>query len=56
MPAVDLGSEVLVTGANGYIAVWVVRVLLERGFAVRGTVRSESKSWLFEEDVQLLRR
>ena len=44
MPAVDPGSKVLVTGANGYIAVWVVRVLLERGFAVRGTVRSESKA------------
>ena len=30
-------------GANGYIAVWVVRVLLERGYAVRGTVRTEEK-------------
>ncbi|KAJ3712943.1 D-lactaldehyde dehydrogenase [Lentinula raphanica] len=37
------GSKVLVTGANGYIAAWVVRTLLEKGYAVRGTVRSEAK-------------
>ena len=34
----------MVTGANGYIAVWIVKSLLEAGFAVRGTVRSESKA------------
>jgi nucleoside-diphosphate-sugar epimerase len=44
MPAVNPGSKVLVSGANGYIAAWVVRVLLDRGFSVRGTVRSESKA------------
>ena len=43
MPAVTAPSKVLVSGANGYIAVWVVRTLLDRGFSVRGTVRSESK-------------
>ncbi|KAH9855693.1 NAD-P-binding protein [Lenzites betulinus] len=43
MPAVDSG-KVLVTGANGFIAVWVVKTLLEQGFSVRGTVRSESKA------------
>jgi len=32
-----------VTGASGFIAVWVVKTLLERGFRVRGTVRSSSK-------------
>ena len=31
------------TGANGFVAMWLVRKLLERGFSVRGTVRSESK-------------
>lgn len=40
MPALQSG-KVLVSGANGYIAVWVVKKLLEDGFAVRGTVRSE---------------
>ncbi|KIP03371.1 hypothetical protein PHLGIDRAFT_94911 [Phlebiopsis gigantea 11061_1 CR5-6] len=42
MPAINAG-KVLVTGANGYIALWVVRSLLEKGYSVRGTVRSESK-------------
>lgn len=44
MPAVTAPAKVLVSGANGYIAVWVVRTLLDRGFSVRGTVRSESKT------------
>ncbi|KAJ3573251.1 hypothetical protein NP233_g2544 [Leucocoprinus birnbaumii] len=35
--------KVLVTGANGFIAIWVVRTLLERGYLVRGAVRSASK-------------
>ena len=43
MPAVTSG-KVLVTGANGYIAVWVVKSFLDQGFAVRGTVRAESKA------------
>jgi nucleoside-diphosphate-sugar epimerase len=43
MPAVNKGSKVLVSGANGYVAMWVVRTLLDRGFAVRGTVRTEVK-------------
>ena len=43
MPSVNKGSIVLVTGANGYIAMWVVRTLLERGFTVLGTVRNEYK-------------
>ncbi|KAJ7064076.1 D-lactaldehyde dehydrogenase [Mycena amicta] len=42
MPAVTSG-KVLVSGANGYIAVWVVRSLLEAGFSVRGAVRSADK-------------
>ncbi|KAH9916175.1 uncharacterized protein B0H18DRAFT_1107716 [Fomitopsis serialis] len=42
MPAVTSGKA-LVTGANGFLAMWLVRKLLERGFSVRGTVRSESK-------------
>ena len=43
MPAVTSG-KVLVTGANGYIAVWVVKTFLDQDFLVRGTVRSESKA------------
>lgn len=36
-------GKVLVTGANGYIAVWLVQKLLEQGYSVRGTVRSASR-------------
>ncbi|KAJ7657233.1 D-lactaldehyde dehydrogenase [Mycena polygramma] len=42
MPALSSG-KVLVSGANGFIAAWAVRKLLEEGFSVRGTVRSETK-------------
>ncbi|KAL3695420.1 hypothetical protein R1sor_009496 [Riccia sorocarpa] len=31
---------VVVTGANGFIAAWIVKQLLERGYNVRGTVRN----------------
>ncbi|KAI0807632.1 NAD(P)-binding protein [Fomes fomentarius] len=43
MPAVNSG-KVLVTGANGYVAMWIVKALLDQGFAVRGTVRAEEKA------------
>ena len=43
MPAISFG-KVLVTGANGFVAVWVLKDLLEHGFSVRGTVRSEDKA------------
>ena len=43
MPAVKAPAKVLVSGANGFIAVWVVNTLLEKGYAVRGTVRSFDK-------------
>jgi uncharacterized protein YbjT (DUF2867 family) len=43
MPVIAAGANVLVSGANGYIATWLVRTLLEHGYAVRGTVRAEAK-------------
>ena len=43
MVAVQQG-KVLVTGANGFIAMWVVKCLLDRGYSVRGTVRSDRKA------------
>ncbi|KAF8155208.1 NAD-P-binding protein [Mycena galopus ATCC 62051] len=42
MPAITSG-KVLVSGANGFVAVWVVRLLLVHGFSVRGAVRSAEK-------------
>ncbi|KAF8883620.1 D-lactaldehyde dehydrogenase [Gymnopilus junonius] len=44
MPAVDpTNSRILVTGANGYLAMWVIRTLLEQGYTVRAVVRSLEK-------------
>ncbi|KAJ6568631.1 NAD(P)-binding protein [Mycena capillaripes] len=36
-------QKVLVSGANGFVGCYVVRNLLERGYFVRGTVRSAEK-------------
>ena len=33
------GKVVCVTGASGYIASWIVKLLLARGYTVRATVR-----------------
>ncbi|GAC71110.1 flavonol reductase [Moesziomyces antarcticus T-34] len=43
MPAIQPKSHVLVTGGSGFIAVWCVYQLLERGHKVRTTVRSDAK-------------
>ena len=43
MPTIAAGDRVLVTGANGFLAVHVVNCLLKKGYAVRGTVRSLEK-------------
>ncbi|ERN18655.1 hypothetical protein AMTRI_Chr12g272940 [Amborella trichopoda] len=34
------GKTVCVTGAGGFIASWLVKLLLERGYTVKGTVRN----------------
>ncbi|CAB4272945.1 unnamed protein product [Prunus armeniaca] len=34
------GQTVCVTGAGGFIASWIVKLLLERGYIVRGTLRN----------------
>ncbi|RMZ77605.1 hypothetical protein DV737_g4272, partial [Chaetothyriales sp. CBS 132003] len=48
--AIPEGSLILVTGANGFIASHVIQKFLQRGFKVRGTVRSVTKSeWLVKE-------
>ncbi|KAF5354028.1 hypothetical protein D9756_007188 [Leucocoprinus leucothites] len=44
IPKAPGDTRVLVTGVNGYIAIWVVHYLLEQGYFVRGTVRSEAKA------------
>ena len=43
--AIPKGSTILGTGVTGYIGSNIVDVLLDLGYNVRGTVRSE-KPWL----------
>jgi nucleoside-diphosphate-sugar epimerase len=43
MTTIDPAKPVLVTGATGYVASWIVRYLLEDGRTVRGTVRDPDK-------------
>lgn len=43
MPAIQPKSHVLVTGGSGFIAIWTIYQLLERGHNVRATVRSDDK-------------
>ncbi|KIM41313.1 hypothetical protein M413DRAFT_410925 [Hebeloma cylindrosporum] len=54
MPTIEPSgnTKVLVSGANGYIAMWVVRTLLEKGFTVRGAVRSAEKGKRLREYFQ----
>lgn len=43
------GSKVLITGASGYIAVYIVGILFSQGYEVVDTVRSAAKGdWLAE--------
>lgn len=41
-------TKVLVTGASGFIAKRIVRELLDHGYEVRGSVRSERRRTEFE--------
>ncbi|KAF9792201.1 D-lactaldehyde dehydrogenase [Thelephora terrestris] len=43
MPIITPGRKVLVTGANGFVAIHIVDNLLKNGYFVRATIRSESK-------------
>lgn len=43
MPTVSDQAYVLLTGASGFLAAHIAQQLIERGFKVRGTVRSQEK-------------
>lgn len=45
-------NKVLVTGGTGFLAGWTIRVLLERGYEVTTTVRSERKESAVAEMLQ----
>jgi nucleoside-diphosphate-sugar epimerase len=48
--AIPKGSWVLVTGATGFLASHTIKLFLERGFKVRGTVRDvKGAAWLTQD-------
>ncbi|KAI0820851.1 NAD-P-binding protein [Trametes gibbosa] len=44
MPALAPPAKILITGANGFVGCWLTRALLEKGYHVRGVVRTEEKA------------
>ncbi|MFT6211884.1 MAG: dihydroflavonol-4-reductase, partial [Bacteroidia bacterium] len=51
MTTIDKSTPVLVTGATGYVAGWLVKKLLEEGLTVHAAVRNpENKSKLAHLD------
>ena len=49
MPSVLAPARALVTGANGYLGVWLVDSLIEHGYRVRGTVRTAEKGEMIKK-------
>ncbi len=46
--SIDTSQPILVTGASGYIASWIIKKLLEQGYTVRGSVRNLNKKDRYE--------
>ncbi len=44
MKEINQEKPILVTGGTGYIASWIIKTLLEKGFDVRATVRDKSNT------------
>jgi dihydroflavonol-4-reductase len=44
MSEIDKSKPVLVTGGSGYVASWIIKMLLEQGISVHATVRDPSDS------------
>ncbi|KAG8853838.1 methylglyoxal reductase (NADPH-dependent) gre2 [Tulasnella sp. 330] len=49
MPIAPAPAKVLVTGASGFLGVWVCNVLLDKGYRLAGTVRSQAKGKYLED-------
>ncbi len=56
MTDIDSSAPVLVTGASGYIASWIVRFLLEGGYTVHGTVRDMRQGQKFGHLYELAKK
>lgn len=48
-----MNKTVLVTGGTGYIGSWVTKLLLERGYTVRLTVRDKSKKGKYQHLIDI---
>jgi len=44
MREIDKSKPVLITGGRGYVAAWIIKMLLEEGIDVNATVRDLSNS------------
>ncbi len=55
MKIIDKTKPVLVTGATGYLASWVVKLLLGDGFTVHGTVRDLKRKEKYEHLLEIAR-
>jgi dihydroflavonol-4-reductase len=40
MTTIDITKPVMVTGATGYVAGWIIKTLLDKGFTIHATVRN----------------
>jgi dihydroflavonol-4-reductase len=49
-----MSDLILVTGASGFVGKWCVVKLLEKGYRVRGTIRSQSKATQVRETITSL--
>lgn len=56
MPYIDQSAPVLVTGATGYVAGWIIKQLMEKGVTVHATVRDLSQTGRFQHLQQLADR
>ncbi len=53
MKEINRQKPILVTGGTGYIASWIIKLLLEKGLNVRATVRDKSNSEKFKHLIEI---
>lgn len=53
---IDQSKPILVTGASGYIASWIIKKLLQKGCTVRGTVRNKDNKERYQHLVDLTKK
>ena len=48
-----MNETILVTGGTGYIGSWVTKMLLDKGYSVRLTVRDKSKKAKYQHLIDI---